>query len=213
MSVHIEDVLLLSLAQRGKRYVFGSEASPLDPDPGQFDCSELVQWACDRAGVLPPVPDGAYNQWRHTLRSSTQMTVARGINTRGALLFAGSGAGYGRSAIQHVAWSLGNGTTIEARGSRWGVGTWLADRRFNFAGQLPGVDYTPRHAVEEEDVTKLTEFASATALVAYWYDHIAQHPADDEGTTFWRGKLLFGQDPGVVEHEFGGAVYAAAAKK
>lgn len=149
--VPVEDVLSHATAQRGDRYVFGTEDSPLDPDPDEFDCSELVEWACARAGVKPTVPDGAYYQWRHT--SDLSLDVDHGIATRGALLFAGTGRGVGRQAITHVAWSLGDGTTIEARGARWGVGTWaIRPGRFQFSALIPGVDYAPR-TKETPDMT------------------------------------------------------------
>lgn len=148
--VHIEDCLLLSLTQSGDRYLLGAEAKASDPNPDTFDCSELVEWSCARAGVLPRVPDGAYYQWQHTIRYRTTISVARGETTRGALLFVGDGSGIGRDAITHVAWSLGDGTTIEARGSRWGVGTWPSVGRFDFAGLVPGVDYSPREPLPPE---------------------------------------------------------------
>src|SRR2546429_593882 len=40
-----------ALEETGKRYVFGASASPTDPNPAAFDCSELVQWAAERKGV------------------------------------------------------------------------------------------------------------------------------------------------------------------
>lgn len=140
----VEDVLLEAIAQRGDRYVFGTEASPLDPNPTQFDCSELVEWACARAGVTPRMPDGAYYQWRHCLDHQLGISVDRALHTRGALLFHGDGTGVGRDAVTHVAWSLGDGTTVEARGAKWGVGTWASPGRFQMAGLMPGVDYSPK---------------------------------------------------------------------
>lgn len=148
--VHIEHVLLSALGQSGDRYIFGAETQATDANPEAFDCSELVEWACARAGVLPRVPDGAYYQWRHCTDHGLRVTVPDGIATRGALLFVGDGTGVGRDAITHVAWSLGDGTTIEARGSRWGVGTWSAAGRFNFAALIPGVDYGARDT--EDDI-------------------------------------------------------------
>lgn len=142
---HIEDVLLWSIAQTGDRYIFGAEAQASNPDPTAFDCSELVEWACARAEVAPKVPDGAYYQWQHTKAHGKRLDLEDAFGTRGALLFVGDGTGVGRDAITHVAWSLGDGTTIEARGSRWGVGTWPAGNRFDFAGLIPGVDYSPGH--------------------------------------------------------------------
>lgn len=144
MTVHIEDVLLYSLTQDGDRYIFGSEANASNPNPSAWDCSELIEWSCARAGVVPRVPDGSYYQWKHC----TPISVARGVSTRGALLFVGDGRGVGRDAITHVAWSLGDGTTIEARGSRWGVGQWPTASRFDFAGLIPGISYSPRQPLE-----------------------------------------------------------------
>lgn len=137
MAVTVGKLLELALDQKGDRYVFGSEVSPLDPNPGTFDCSELTEWACRRAGVQPTLPDGAFNQWKHCKRVDLQT----GYRTAGALLFVGDGTGSGRDAITHVAVSLGNMLTIEARGKKWGVGTWSSPGRFGFAGLIPGVTY------------------------------------------------------------------------
>jgi len=137
MAVNIEDVLLLSLAQRGDKYVFGAKASKKVVNPDKFDCSGLVTWACERAGLT--MPNGAFAQWKHTRRSD--LTVATGMRMRGALLFVGDGTGQGRDAITHVAWSLGDGTTIEARGKKWGVGCCPSVKRFDFAAKVPGASY------------------------------------------------------------------------
>jgi cell wall-associated NlpC family hydrolase len=142
---HVEDVLLWAVAQKGDRYVFGAEVDGNAADGSAWDCSELVEWSCRRAGVQPSVPDGAFNQWAAATKAGTLISVAEGLNTRGALLFVGDGTGAGRDAITHVAFSLGDGTTIEARGKKWGVGCWAAANRFNFAARLPGVDYGPGH--------------------------------------------------------------------
>lgn len=87
------------------------------------------------------MPDGAFNQWVAAKRAGCMISIVEAINTRGALLFRGDGVGTGREAITHVAFSLGNGTTIEARGAKWGVGCWTAVGRFDFAAHIPGVDY------------------------------------------------------------------------
>ena len=143
---HIEDVLLWSLAQKGDRYVFGAEVALKSDDSAEWDCSELVEWSCGKAGVAPRVLDGAFNQWAQVQNNGGLISVTEGINTRGALLFVGSGKGVGREAITHVAFSLGDGTTVEARGKKWGVGCWPATKRFNFAGRIAGVDYGTSHA-------------------------------------------------------------------
>lgn len=134
----------LANTQAGDRYVFGAEARPSDPNPARWDCSELVEWVCARNGVRPTVPDGAFNQWRHCQRIS----VAQAAGIPGALLFVGDGTGVGRNAIVHVAFSRGNGATIEARGAKYGVGSWpIAGRTFRYGGLIPGVDYSRGHPV------------------------------------------------------------------
>lgn len=149
--VHIEDCLLYSLTQDGDRYVFGTEVPLSASDSDAWDCSELIEWSCARAGVKPTVPDGAYYQWKHCKDRGMGIPVARGLVIRGALLFVGDGTGVGRDAITHVAWSLGDGTTIEARGRKWGVGSWPSASRFDFAALVPGVDYSPRQPLPPED--------------------------------------------------------------
>lgn len=144
MAVPIETVLLYAIAQKGDRYVFGAEANALwaaGKDPDKWDCSELIEISCLNAGVVPRVPDGAFNQYAYSRDSGMLIPVEKGITTRGACLFVGDGTGTGRNAITHVAFSLGDGTTIEARGSKWGVGSWASYHRFNFAGLFPGINY------------------------------------------------------------------------
>lgn len=136
--VRVQDFVRLCLAQEGKEYRFGAEADPGDPDPRAFDCSELIQWACDRLGVRPPMPDGAWWQYRHCARHGLAITVSRALETTGALLFRLKGPEGGN----HVAVSLGNGLTIEARSRKLGVGRFSArGRAWTHAALIPGLDY------------------------------------------------------------------------
>ncbi len=118
-----------ALAQQGDRYVFGAETNLNDANPDTFDCSELVQWAAARAGVN--IPDGSANQEAWVRRHGTQMSVEQALRTPGALLFRRG----------HVAISLGDGRTIEAKGSRHGVGVFNGRGRFTSAGLVPGMRY------------------------------------------------------------------------
>lgn len=123
-----------ALAQAGDRYVYGAEARLSDPDPDAFDCSELVQWAAHRAGVT--IADGSSAQYAACKKHHTTLSVAAAIKTRGALLFRGPGGS------EHVAISLGDGRTIEARGRAYGVCTAPATAsRFTLAGKVPGMRY------------------------------------------------------------------------
>lgn len=125
----VDKFVSLALQQAGDRYVFGAEASPSEPDPRQFDCSELVEWAAARAGISPKVPDGSAAQKAHCQRHGTMISVQAGINTKGALLFSPG----------HVAISLGNGKTIEAMNPSQGVRQGNATAsRFKEAGKIPG---------------------------------------------------------------------------
>lgn len=120
------DFVNAALTQSGDRYVFGAEVNLADADPDAFDCSELVQWAAARVGVN--VPDGSQNQRRFCKKIS----VDQAVKTRGALLFTSG----------HVAISLGNGRTIEARNHKVGVGQFTAASiHFIDGGLVPGLRY------------------------------------------------------------------------
>ena len=118
-----------ALAQQGDRYIYGAETNLNDADPDTFDCSELVQWAAARSGVT--VPDGSANQLAHCRKNGTEISVEQAMRTPGALLFRKG----------HVAISLGNGKTIEAKGRKYGVGVFNASGRFTSGGLIPGMKY------------------------------------------------------------------------
>lgn len=129
-----------ALAMNGDAYVYGASASPLDPHPKAFDCSELTKWAAARAGVT--IPDVAENQYMWLKKQGMLIPVQQAINTPGALLFSFSSEptpGAPRPSHAHVAISLGNGKTIEARGRAYGVGIFDAANRFNYAAVVPGL--------------------------------------------------------------------------
>jgi cell wall-associated NlpC family hydrolase len=151
MAVPAESILRLALAQKGKPYVLGAEAVLTDSNPVAFDCSELVQWACKQAGVLPEMPDGTWIQQAHCNQRGTLASVETGIDTRGALLFNHRDAAgrpvddmSQRTPTAHVAFSLGDGTTIEAMGTKWGICVGRASgRNWTHAARIPGADYSP----------------------------------------------------------------------
>ncbi len=131
----------VATAQAGDDYVFGTSAKLSDPDPERFDCSELTRWAAHQAGVK--IPDGAMYQYLDLKQKGALMPVEQALHTKGALLFYFSREpveGGGRPSRAHVAISLGDGRTIEAKGTRYGVGEFNARNRFNYAGMIPGLD-------------------------------------------------------------------------
>ena len=119
-----------ALDQQGDRYIFGAEVKLNDQNPGVFDCSELVQWAVHQAGGS--IPDGSQAQRAHVRKHGQTMSIDQALRTRGALLFTDG----------HVAISLGDGRTIEARGKNYGVGVFNArGRNWKEAGTIPGLQY------------------------------------------------------------------------
>jgi cell wall-associated NlpC family hydrolase len=129
-----------ALAQAGDPYVWGASASPTDRNPKAFDCSELVKWAAKRAGV--DLPDGSWLQYLQLKQQGATIPVQQALQTPGALLFSFSQEptpGGGRPSQAHVAISLGNGRTIEARGRSYGVGSFDAGNRFEYAAVIPGL--------------------------------------------------------------------------
>lgn len=149
MAVSPEAVLRFALAQAGDAYQLGAEASSGDANPTVFDCSELVEWACARAGVQPKMPDLTWNQQLHCQQHGLLIGIEQAYATRGALLFRHrDGAGNAVSDMSkfpssaHVAFSLGNGRTIEAMDPKNGVCEGNARRDSWTTGALiPGVDY------------------------------------------------------------------------
>lgn len=136
----INGFVLDALEQAGKRYQYGATASPSDPSPPAFDCSELVQWSAARHGVA--LPRTAGEQYLAAKQGGDLVPVDVAMRTPGALLFSFSSEpvpGRGEPAHAHVAISLGDGRTIEARGKAYGVGTFSAANRFTYGAVIPGL--------------------------------------------------------------------------
>lgn len=141
-SAKAEQFVQLALQQNKKPYVWGASG------PTAFDCSGLVQWAADQIlntrdanGFLVardahdrrgdfPKPVGS--QLSICRAAGTLLTVQQAISTRGALLI--------RGPNEHIAISLGNGTTIEARGKAYGVGVFPSiGRSWTTGAYVPGI--------------------------------------------------------------------------
>lgn len=140
----LDQLLAVAFAQSGKPYRFGFEVSPDDPDPAAFDCSELWEWTGHQIGLAPPLPDGSWNQCTHVRDHGLLLPIDNAIATKGALLFKFSSDPFtgSRPKSAHVALSLGNGQTFEARSSELPVGKYSsAGRGWTHAGLIPGLIY------------------------------------------------------------------------
>ncbi len=134
----VSDFVGLCLSQRGDRYQWGAKPPPSDPNPTAFDCSGLVWWALARLRV--PFPQGSWLQLQECIRRGTLIQpLDRAFAIQGALLFR-----HHTPADGHVAVSLGNGSTIEARGRMYGVNEFPAGQRdWTHAAYVPGLRYGP----------------------------------------------------------------------
>jgi cell wall-associated NlpC family hydrolase len=138
-----QQFLETALAQAGKPYVWGASASPNDPNPPAFDCSELTKWAAARVGVT--IPDVASAQFLYLKEHGDLISVQQALNTPGALLFHFDHEPKNLQddpSAGHVAISVGDGVhTLEARGHAYGTHVFAdaAGRGFNFAGIIPGM--------------------------------------------------------------------------
>lgn len=106
----VDRMIDYAVAQKGKPYVWGGSG------PRGFDCSGLVQEATRAAGRVLPKPSKA--QWDRGRRDGYVITVDEALRTRGALLVRMN------TNPTHIAISLGNGSTVEARGRASGVGVF-----------------------------------------------------------------------------------------
>lgn len=131
-----KSIVAKAMTQNGDPYIYGTEVDLGDPDPAAFDCSELVEWTCAQVHVAPKMPDGAAAQYEHCKKYGTVISISEAVKTAGALLFRLYATG------NHVVISRGDGSTIEAKGSAYGVGVFsTAGRGFNAAALIPGVSY------------------------------------------------------------------------
>lgn len=216
---HIEDVLFHALGQDGDQYRFGAALDFADPDPQEFDCSGLVAWACARAGVEPTLPHSAFMQAQICTRAEVMLSVADGVATRGALLFKLPNvtdvlALTSRPEGAHVAWSLGNGTTIEAASTKWGVGSFTSDparRDWTHAAFLPGVVYDTKARLqpattrsdEEDEMTQVAYFRGASEGEVHIYaicGAIAKHLSPE---ALGLHRFFKTAEVGSIEHPLG----------
>lgn len=136
-----DDFVAVAMTQRGDRYTWGGD----NPRTG-FDCSGLINWACQQLGIVSPRTAAEQSAWCQS--HGTTMSVTQALITKGALLFR-----VGVGSVDHVVISLGDGTTFEARGRSYGVNVFPSvGRVWTGAGRVPGLAY-PGYAAGAVDAT------------------------------------------------------------
>lgn len=156
------DILDTAEPHLNERYIFGARAELKNPDyKGPWDCAEFASWCVwqtyqilfgttDWGGGPDPYSGAWIDQAR---RAGTLISVEDAARTPGAILLRAKGEGL----VGHVAISDGEGGTIEARGTRYGVvRAPVAGRTWHHGCHIPGVRYTQNAPVRAEpDVTVL----------------------------------------------------------
>jgi cell wall-associated NlpC family hydrolase len=114
------------------------------------DCSGLTQWAAARCGIFLPV--GSINQYRYCARQGTIIPLDQAKQTPGALVFIfGSDPLTTWPSSRHVGFSMGDGTTIDARKPAVDIYDWDS-RHWGFGALIPGVTY------DRSDMITLKQF-------------------------------------------------------
>lgn len=136
----IETGIAWGMTQLGKPYD-SSAANRFGPDA--YDCSGLVSQILRHAGMAADAfPTNSADMTRYLVaHPELRLTRAQARNARGAIILLGGVNGYGPAG--HVGMSLGDGTTIEARGGR-GVGIYQFDSiQWDDCMVAPGIPATP----------------------------------------------------------------------
>lgn len=143
------DLLTLAEQHVDESYVLGARAPMSDADwKGPWDCAEFVSWCVyQRAGILfgteprhDPLHADAYTgYWAQQAKTAgATVPVADALVTAGAILLRYPLPG----AIGHIAFSDGEGGTIEAHSSKTGVIRGKAGgRRWDVGVMIPGIRY------------------------------------------------------------------------
>ena len=126
-----------ALKAQGDTYEYGTARDLSNPDPDRFDCSGLVVWAAKQSGYEAPGfgNTNADGLLKYTEKTGGALSSEDAKKKKGALLFRKDGD----APAHHVAISLGDGTTMEAKGTKEGVGIFPERNTWNFGGELPGM--------------------------------------------------------------------------
>lgn len=178
--------------------------------PIYYDCSGHV-WAALRDVGLGGFPQSSATQFR----ACREISLSQAVRTPGALIFMPQNPNMGVGPLGHVAISLGNGYTSEARGHAYGVGSWpIAGRGFSTrAGLIPGINYS------NAAVPNIGEIVKGAAYVTLL--RIAQGPtlgvadlknveAVGDEVRYWQDALNLTMHSGLkVDGNYGGKTASA----
>lgn len=184
MKIQLDTWLNELSSKLGSEYVWGSKG------PDTFDCSGLIYSTLVELGAPSDTPMGSWHQQNWM----TEIPVEQAIKTEGALLYYPKT----KDRVAHIAVSLGNGKTIEARNPESGVGSWSSENRgWAKGGLVPVIEYTKPKAINKEaEMARMCNPAVGKVSSEYgWRPRINQwipsmfHAgidiANDVGTPIW----------------------------
>lgn len=145
------DLLKKGTPHIGEKYVLGALAPKNNAAwKGPWDCAEFISWCvfqvtgrlfgCDNNNGNPAKADAYTGFWRRDANGTCPtISVAVAAQTAGAIVLR-----FPQPAlIGHIVFSDGKGGTLEARSAASGVvQSTLANRRWDVALLIPGVEYT-----------------------------------------------------------------------
>lgn len=202
------DIVAVARQHLGEEYILGAVA-PLanSQHQGPWDCAEFVSWCAYQAygivyAVRPPDPrlGESYSGWWYEDARSVgrEVSVAKALETEGAILVR-KPRSRGSPRIGHVAISLGNGSTIEAKDRATDVAEVrnAAGRLWDLGVLIPGVNYmaTAQGAGYQQPQNMI-----------FLDDPFQQGPAI---AAVQRALMAAGINPGGVDGVFGQLTHAA----
>jgi N-acetylmuramoyl-L-alanine amidase len=144
-----QDFLKLAATRIGEKYVYGANVDLNDPNwHGPWDCAEYTSW--DVKQVTGKIygcvnnhaqdPDPYTGGWKQDVESGLVIgiPVEKAAKTPGAILLRF------RENGKHIVFSVGDGTTIEAKGAAYGVckGKVGDLSNWDYGILIPGVKYS-----------------------------------------------------------------------
>lgn len=146
-----KDIVAFANQHIGEQYILGARAPLANKHwKGPWDCAEFVSWCAYQAydiiyAVRPPNPSTgeSYSGWWYddAKKVGVEISKAKALATVGAILV--RKPNFNGVKIGHVAISLGNGSTIEAKDAANGVRVVAnaKDRLWTLGVLLPGIKY------------------------------------------------------------------------
>jgi cell wall-associated NlpC family hydrolase len=134
-----QDILEQAKKAIGVPYKWGAKPSPTMLSWPAVDCSGLTELAAALCDI--DLPTGSINQYRLCHREGTLIPLEEAKRTPGALVFIfGSDPLTTWPSSRHVGFSVGDGTTIDARKPAVDIYDWNS-RNWGFGALIPGVTY------------------------------------------------------------------------